>query len=245
MRNRETIMLKIFLLLTLTLSCSFHKGSRDPSTSGLSSWKSYVEINVFGRRGLDAFFDDVEFMGPWKKNTNFVTETTLTPQDAQELDLACNSDKLWPTHPSQATKEYHWAVYANYEHHRLPVNSFACQRPSPNGRFCVMAKIPIAVVMSDIFSDECGNIYRGYWLVTYYKSDENMGTLYSKGRTAYPKPDSRFANEYVEGSTYFVPLKDFLFLGKPLKGDSQKSQIHARRALENGFRLQGKGFVRR
>lgn len=199
------------------------------------SWERFLDETVF---------PESQFLQDWRESTDFVIEGTLSPDEAGSVKLQCPSDKLWPTHPSQSTKEYLWAQYAHYDHYKVPVTSYACIRANPTRRFCVMAAIAQAVVMSDTFEDECGNFYRGYWLVTYFRSDENMGTLYSKGRTAYPRPESEYEYDMIEGETYSISASDFLVLGKLRHSDHEKISIEQDRALKAGFKRVNQQFLR-
>lgn len=217
----------IKILVTFLFCTSIHAAE---------GWPSFIESSVF---------PDSQFLQlPWRESTDFVIVDAISPDEARELPLTCESSTLWPTHPFQTTKEYLWAGFAHYEHHKLPVDSYACMRPSPTNRFCLMGAIAMAVVMSDTFEDECGNTYRGYWLVTYLKHDENMGTLFSKGRTAYPRPGGPYEYDMIEGDTYPVKTKDFLFLGELLPLDHENISREQDRASKNGFIRKQQAFVR-
>ena len=196
------------------------------------------------RNGLQNYFPDPQHLGEWQENTDFVMNDPLPPHLVRAKPFSCSEKRLFPTHPSQGTKEYLHAVYSMYDHGRLPPNSYACLIRNPTGKFCVRAATAMIVVMSDTYTDNCGNLYRGYWLVTYLKSDESMGTLYAKGRTAYPKPDSEFENDFIEGSTYVVSQDDFMILAELLPDDKLKIEAEKARALRSGFRLEGKLFIR-
>jgi hypothetical protein len=105
--------------------------------------------------------------------------------------------------------------------------------------------------MSDTYEDACGNLYRGYWFLNYrvgggpQKSEDNMGTLFSKGRTQYPKPNAIFAGEVVDGNTYAVGIKNFLFLSPLLPGDMKKIREAYGYAAKAGFKKNGKIWVPR
>ena len=203
-------------------------------------WSDYLAKLEIGTNYPD--HDSLEL--PWRDSTDFVIVNALSPDEAGKTPLSCKNSKLWPTHPYQTTKEYLWAGFAHYQHHKLPVDSYACLRPNPTNRFCLMGAIAMAVVMSDTFEDECGNVYRGYWLVSYLKHDENMGTLFSKGRTAYPRPGSPYEYDMIEGNTYPLKNSDFLFLGALLPLDHDNIALEQDRALKNGFTRKAKAFLR-
>lgn len=180
-------------------------------------------------------FPDSQFLLGWNNNDDFVINRHEAPEQITKRELNCESQTLWPTHPQQFTKEYHFAAWSHYDHGRLKPDSGACLRANPSNRFCVMATYANAVVMSDTFSDECGNFYRGYWLVSYLRSDESMGTLVSKGRTVYPKTDAEFPGEFVTGDTYPVNVTNFLFLASLAKEDSKLIKMSQTEALKEGY----------
>jgi hypothetical protein len=72
-----------------------------------------------------------------------------------------------------------------------------------------------------------------------------MGTLFSKGRTQYPKPNAIFAGEVVDGNTYAVGIKNFLFLSPLLPGDMKKIREAYGYAAKAGFKKNGKIWVPR
>ncbi len=238
--------MRILIVFLIIAGCASFEPHRIPSSVPYQlTWQDYILQNYFDRNGVEKYFSDSLYLGPWQINGDFVMDgPPLQPYQIQEKSFQCPVKKLYPTHPSQATKEYLHAVYSQYDHGRLPPQSYACLRSGPLGRFCVLAAIAMVVVMSDTYEDECGNLYRGYWLVTYLKSDENMGTLFAKGRSAYEKPNAQFPGEFIEDNTYFITPTDFMFMGEILPGDKAKIATERDRALRSGFRMNGKLFVR-
>ncbi len=238
-------MLKYFFLMSLLVSCASQEQVRLPSSTPYQrTWHEYVMNNFIEKHGIEKYFPDPEYMKRWQENREFVINTALPPFRITEKPFSCKVRKVYPTHPSQYTKDYLYAVYANYDHGKIPPNSSACMRKNPTGRFCVRTTSAYMVVMSDTYEDECGNYYRGYWLITYLKSDESMGTLFAKGRAAYEKPDAQFANEYVEDGTHFLAPREFLLFSELLPGDAKKIREEKARALRSGFRMKGKLFVK-
>lgn len=236
-------MLKLALILLLT-GCSLRVPDRAPdSLSVFEDWQSYIEKNVFQKVGLENIYPDPAFLGPWWSNDDFVLSGG-TPSRIRERGLNCPSVSLYPTHPSQATKDYLHAMYSQYNHANLPPTSYACLTRTTTNRHCLRAAIAEVVVMSDTYVDDCGNLYRGYWVTTYLKSDENMGTLFSRGRSAYPKPNAQFPGEFIDDNTYALTRDQFLLLGEILPGDGEKIRIEEARALKSGFKKNGKLFVR-
>uniref|UniRef100_A0AAN0NLR3 Uncharacterized protein n=1 Tax=Yoonia rhodophyticola TaxID=3137370 RepID=A0AAN0NLR3_9RHOB len=87
------------------------------------------------------------------------------------------------------------------------------------------------VMLSDTYIDACGNYYRGVKSMQFLESDENMGTLFSPGRTNYRVPDTAFDERY-DGHTYPVPNVDFAFLAAILPEDMDKIATERRRARQ-------------
>ena len=236
-----------FIALTalLAISCAQTPSTSDRTPSAAprqTNWQSYILEEVL-TGGLDEVFPDTHLLKGWQPSSEVVfAGTPPRPSQLNEVPLECADKRLWPTHPQQFTKEYLHAVYSNYEHHKVPVNSAACLRANPTRRFCVSATWANMIVMSDTFEDSCGHRYRGYWLVTFLDSEESMGTLLSKGRTVYPKANSQFAGEYEEGQTYVVNEKDFMFLTRLRVGDSAKIEQQRAQALQRRYRLVGREF---
>lgn len=212
------------------------------SFSAFSQWENEIS-NSLGAQGLSQLFPDTQHLGRWNEHRDFIL-TSRDPRGLFRRGFSCANGKLFPTHPSQATKEYQYAVWSQYDHSRLSPSSYACLTVSPPGRHCLRAAVAIMVILSDTFQDECGNFFRGYWLQGYLKSDENMGTLASRGRTFYPKPNSPFPNDFEEGGTYAVEPKSFLFLAELEPGDQGKISTEIQRALRTGFRREGFLFVK-
>ncbi|MES2528157.1 MAG: hypothetical protein V4598_13780 [Bdellovibrionota bacterium] len=238
-------MLKYLTLMLLIASCASPEPVRVPSSTPYQrTWHEYVFHNFIDKNGLEKYFPDPEYLKEWQENSDFVLNNPIQPFRIQEKAFSCKVRKVYPTHPSQSTKEYLYAVYNMYDHGKIPPSSYACLRKNPTGRFCVRAASAIMAVMSDTYEDECGNFYRGYWLVTYLKSDESMGTLFAKGRSAYEKPNAQFRGEFVEDGTHFLAPKEFMLFGDLVPGDVAKIRAEKARALRSGFRMNGKLFVK-
>ena len=142
-----------------------------------------------------------------------------------EVPASCRGKDLYPTHPQQMSKIYHVYRVANYTSNLVPADSRVCKITSRGTvKHCLQPDSFSYAVISDIFQDGCGNIYRGVWKVGFLKRDDNMGTLFSKGRTMYEKENSQFRNDMEEGQTYAVGRNDFLFLTPAFPGDKEKAQ---------------------
>lgn len=189
-------------------------------------------------------FPDANLLIGWTENRDFVITQSVSPESIRKTALNCPSQNLWPTHPQQYTKEYHYAVWSHYDHGRLKPDSPACVTPNPTRRFCLKATYANAVFMSDLYLDECGNSYRGYWPVFYLKSDESMGTLFAKGRTVYPKPNSQWGGEFQTGDTYVTQGSDYLFLSPITNTDAQQIDLSRQNAIREGYIIRGLQWIR-
>lgn len=216
-------------LLLITLSFSVSANDWDDYASSLK-----IENN----------FVDSKHLIKWEVDSDVVMDRETSLAEIKKKPFACKSDKLWPAHPSQATKNYLWARYAQYNHATLPASSYACLTPNPSRKFCLRGAIAKAAILSDTYVDECNNYYRGYWIVTYLRSDENMGTLYAKGRRGIQNPSSEYDYDFIDDTTYFVSKDQFLFFGELLSTDARDIQNEVKRALKGGMKKNGLEFVR-
>lgn len=235
--------MKTILILVLTLSCSV---VRSPASKHYLTWSEYLNKEILSVEDLSKIFSDSQFLERWQKSSNIVVD----PKSPRPIDLDlrspnCAKDKfLYPAHPQQDTKEYLYGAYANYTHHKIPVDSSACMTRNPGKTYCLRATYANMVIMSDIYQDGCGNLYRGYWLTSYLKNEESMGTLFSKGKTAYPKLRSEFPGEYEMGGTYKIPKSEFLFFGQLLPNDLKRVQEGRAQAKKFGYRFENLLFLK-
>jgi hypothetical protein len=146
----------------------------------------------------------------------------LDDLDPVQVPAICPDPKLYPTHPQQRSKSYHVYRVAVYENEKLAADSPVCKLTS-NGakKFCLLADTFQYAVISDVFQDACGGLYRGVWSVGFLKRDDNVGMLLSKGRTVYTKPNASFEGDVEDGQTYALEAKDFLLLTAPFPGDKE------------------------
>lgn len=213
-------------------------------SASANEWQTYLERNVL-RGHPEALFPDAQFLQmPWRESSDMAFDgVPLQPSQLHQGPINCAKKTLWPTHPQQSTKEYLHAVYANYDQARLPGGSSACEIHDRAGRFCLRATWANLIVMSDTFEDTCGHRYRGYWLVSFLKKDDNMGTLLSKGRTVYPKPNAQWESDMEDGGTYAVEAKDFLLFTDLLAKDQTNINLMRTQALAHRYKLVGQQFV--
>jgi hypothetical protein len=142
--------------------------------------------------------------------------------DLDHVDVVCHDHRLYPTHPQQRSKSYHVFRMAVYENEKLEGVSPVCKISSSGAKkYCLLADTFEYAVISDIYQDACGNLFRGVWSVGFPKKDDNMGQLFSKGRTVYPKENAEFSGDVEDGQTYPLEQKDFLFLTHPFPGDAE------------------------
>ena len=238
--------MRILTLIILSFILPAQAARIPASDLPFNNWKSYLEHE---KGVLVDLFPDSKYLGPgWTKYHEFdVDGRQLPPGTLDVLPLTCKDKKLYPTHPQQFTKEYIYGVVASYDKARLPGGSSSCETATRNARaYCIIAMKAVVVVVSDTYEDGCGNLYRGYWVKNYRvavdkrKSEDNMGTLFSLGRTQYPKPNGQFAGEFVDGNTYPVNVKDFLFLATLRPGDQKRIREAQGYAARAGFKKAGR-----
>lgn len=211
-----------------------------------NDWKSYLEHE----KGIlaDLFPDGKYLDGKWVKFHEFnVDGSQLPPGAIDVLPLTCEDKNLYPTHPQQYTKEYIYGVVSKYDNRRLPGKSSSCEIATQNAKaHCIVAMKAVVAVISDTYEDGCGKLYRGYWLKDYRiandkrKTEDNMGTLFSLGRTQYDKLNAQFPGEVVDGSTYPVKVDEFLFLATLRPGDVKRIREAQGYAVKAGFKKVGK-----
>lgn len=176
--------------------------------------------------------DPTAFMG-WKEKQGWATSIE-NPFQLRKREVLCEDKNLYPTHPQQTTKEYHYFLTGAFDIKKLPGVSRACRVRSSgdrlNAKRCLMAERIEFALISDIYRDRCGNHYRGYWMISFLQKDETMGTLLSQGRTVYEKENSPLAHDMYDGQTYAVPNKEFVFLTDLLQGDDKKISENQNRA---------------
>lgn len=240
--------MKYILLLSLLSACA-QFSERAPSSVPHHSWRSFLS-QKFG--SLENLFEgDGKYLDlPWRQSVEIGFETRPPqPSQLQEVQVQCKSKELWPTHPQQFTKEYLYAVQASFERMRLPPHFSSCITPNPTRKYCLMTQTANVLVVSDTYQDNCGNYYRAYWHIAYrtgggpQRSEDHMGTMLSRGRTQYEKPNARFKGEYDTGYTYPVKADDFLFLSKLLPSDQTKISRFRSQAIKQGFTMKGKSFT--
>lgn len=154
-------------------------------------------------------------------------DSTVDPMRVERVKLDCGDRNLYPTHPQQNTKHYHLFQSARYDHSRLKGTDEACALSSKytNARgelTCLRPDSLEYAVISDLYRDSCGHIYRGFWDVAFLKANDNMGVLFAKGRTLYPKPNAGGLNDMYIGDTYAVDVGEFLFLSPVFSPDADK-----------------------
>lgn len=153
--------------------------------------------------------------------------------------FTCDQPQVFPTHADQTLKLYHVFDSAEFDLARLKFDDPACLLPSryknaAGQYYCQRSDIYYTAIISDTYRDRCGNVYRGYWRTSFLKENENMGTLFAKGRTMYPKPNATFPGDVQLGGTYPVEASEFLFFSELLAGDAdgiQKSFIDNQKTI--------------
>lgn len=164
---------------------------------------------------------------PWSPVVDYVSSPVPLNQ-IKKVAFNCAADaKLYPTHADQTLKYYHIFNSASFDLARLKYDDPACLLPSryknaAGQYYCQRADIYFTTIISDTYRDRCGHVYRGFWRTSFLQQNENMGTLFAKGRTMYPKPGAEFPGDVQLGGTYAVDSAEFLFLAELLPGDAQQ-----------------------
>jgi hypothetical protein len=137
-----------------------------------------------------------------------------------EIPGSCDQSTLYPAHPQQTSKQYHVFRAAHFTGSKLRADARACKRSGKSKSRCLETYPLHYGIISDLFQDACGNMYRAFWKITYfYPSEESMGTLSSKGRTLYSPPKPMSENDQYVGPTFPVARDEFIFLTPAFEGD--------------------------
>ena len=166
---------------------------------------------------------DLAALGPWQNRVPLVNEK-FSP-----LKLICGKN-LYPTQPQQILKVYHVDQWAQYQESKLEAKSETCvlgsKYSNAQGRFaCLRADVALRIVLSDTYQDACGNLYRGFVEKVFLRSQDNMGTLFSPGRTLYENLQTKIPGDTTVGSTYAVAIDEFSFLSALFPGDLEKIEL--------------------
>ena len=208
-------------------------GNRQPQSED----RGDADLNIFLLSGIKAPSPEAFIKWtnvPGYRNSNYDLSRM------GNVAIRCRDSILFPVNPQQTTKKYHLYLRAEYDVKKLQTNSFACKFGSSTKnakgiQSCFVADGYDVTVISDMFQDNCGNFYRAYWRVEFLTSTESMGTLLSKGRDIYPKPNPEYPQETEDGPTRAVDKSDFLFLTELFPGDQERMARAQATALNNGF----------
>ncbi len=204
--------LGILLIGILVSSCT-HSIKSPTSNTSTSSSSARAPSSVPQSQLLQAIEEPQAFKG-WTTNKS-EQHAELDLSRLEVTGISCDSQELTPSHPSMEMKLYFNAKWGRYDDKKVPPNSGLCLIQSRGKKpYCLKADAINYVIVSDLFQDKCGNFYRGYAEVLYQRSHENMGTLFSPGRTMYQNPKSEFEGDLVSGDTYPVNASHFFFFTK-------------------------------
>jgi hypothetical protein len=206
-------------ILSALAGCASQAGDVADDSEGALEQQSSADDPV----SRDRVPEPQAFLG-WRDDTRTVSPPR--PADVTRISVACADQTLYPTNPQSSLKRYHRYATGRYDHFKLSGDSPVCRVPgatdSHGKKWCSAAADLDYAMLSDTYSDSCGNAYRAFWDNLYLSSDENMGTLMSKGRRVYSVPGSAFAGDVYDAGTYGVDAKEFLFLAALFEGDAQK-----------------------
>lgn len=217
----------LFLVSTVLLFSCTHKELRQPSS--LTEPPAFTQLQFPNASALVRWTDNI---GP--------SNDVVDPLKVERRPLNCIDTNLYPTHPQQMSKVYHVALVGRYDMEKLTAEDEACAigskyKNTRGIKMCLRADSVEYNVLSDTYADSCGNMYRGFWEVSFLQREDNMGTLFSKGRVLYEKPRAEFPKDMYVAQTYAVPVKEFLFLS-PLFKDDLKNIEEQRREAEKTHR---------
>lgn len=185
------------------------------------------------------------FLG-WRPDLDHGT-SAVDPAKLPAKKVDCEDQNLYPTHPDMTTKAYHLAYFGRYDYRLLEKDQPGCMiggLTKLKGVFpCLSSDVLRHVIISDTYQDRCGNHYRGFVRVVYLQKEENMGTLFSRGRTMYPNPKSQFANDFIVGGTYAVPASEMTSISELFEGDLEMIRRGRERALQGDFVFNGQTFL--
>lgn len=148
----------------------------------------------------------------WKQKSDFKPEGP-DAFEVKRVQINCQKKDLFPTHPQQTTKKYHSFYSGGFKTNKVPATSHVCQIKSGGATpYCLKSDRMLLAVLSDVYTDACGNLYRGVWSKVFLKQDEEMDTLVALGKSVYKNPKSEFAQDMKDGPTEGVASTEFLFL---------------------------------
>ncbi|MCO5141589.1 MAG: hypothetical protein M9962_00700 [Oligoflexia bacterium] len=198
-------------------------------------------ISDHGNRGIasDNVPNSFAFKG-WVEKRHLNT-SNLEISEMNIIPLSCENEYLAPTHPQMTTKLYHSTKIGQYDHFRLNANDEACtiggKFKNKNGQLpCMKADYLTETFISDTYQDQCGNFYRGIHKVVFFKTHENIATLFSPGKVMIQNPKSTFDNDYILEGTYLVHKNDFYFLTNLFEDDLEKIKISISQSEKMGFK---------
>ena len=155
----------------------------------------------------------------WKDNAAYVT--SHVPFMSLPRVKACNDKPLMPTGPSQMTKLYHEYKWGEYSLKNLfgddPDRLCRIHNNNSKQKYCARADLIFTVVISDLYKDDCGKTFRGFWRQTFLQQDETMGALQSLGRSLVKVPNSPFPKDFMPGPSNLVGQSAFMFLTEEFK----------------------------
>lgn len=189
-------------------------------------------LSVLNHLGGKGFIE--EFMVPEPTKVKKIRYENLDSDTEFRASSQLCGNLLTPIHETQRDKEYHLEVTATYYHHgnnRISGLSELCavpQRSTTKCRGlegndelnclekhlrCLKPKVFKITVISDTYSDSCGNRYRGFGVKTYTIPGEKIDTLVSRGHSILvDKIFSRGIRSYRAGKVKSVDYSAFLFL---------------------------------
>jgi len=178
----------------------------------------------------------------WWKRKPSEESSEVNPFDQPKITDHCAEQGLRPAMPQMTRKLYHITFTGKYSHFKLLGTDPGCAMSAKklNGRGvlnCLRPDIPVRTLISDIYEDACGNLFRGVFEREFFRRHETMETLFSPGRSTVPRPGSAFKEERMLAPSSPVSASDFLFFIPLLPGDEEAIQRDLKNAQILGLEL--------
>lgn len=175
-----------------------------PSGEAFGSWDDYF-AQFLGSDAVVGHLPERQALLQWAKDPDFQASAHGWDGYSQWQGSVCTG-KLKPTSASQAGKRYHSVYEAEYPDWRVyRPNIPACRQ---HGQCYENAKLK-AYLMSDLYQDSCGVVYRGYFAKIFLVHKETVQSLVSLGRSLRRDPDN-YLTMYIPGGWSWVQQNRFM-----------------------------------
>ena len=241
-KNKRVLCAGLIFLLSCLPSCSDFNHKKTTMTKSDGVRNPSAEVSFIP---AEMVYSRHAFLG-WRSDSQ-TTSSSIDPTKLAPKTIACEDKNLYPTHPMMDRKLYHLGYTGQYDYWRLQRDEPGCLvggMSKVKGVFpCLSSDRLQHVIISDTYQDRCGNYYRGFSQQVYLKKEENMATLFSRGRTMYLNHQSPFANDYLIGETYSVDSKSLMLVSDLFEGDLSAIRSGREAALKSDFVFNGQSLL--